>query len=429
VIARFGLLFLLCSLGCAGVAAPVRRAVERGDISAALRAYHEYTDERGDGDPDLLASVALRVIRDAAASTDFRTRSSGFSALRGLGTNGREVLEILSREEGVVGERALATLFELDGRNGTIPPRLRAALRSRDVERKTAGMVSLRGPSGLRRLIRLTHHNNPQIRTAAARELVRHRGDTPAAQRLAELVSEDTEATVRAAAVMALGAHGHTGAPVLTQALQDADSLVRMSVPSALMAAAPEEAEAVLLPLLVEPPTNLSIECSRVLAGRHTPQAEAYILATLRSATPALRAQAAVAAGQLQESRHNELVVFLADPDPEVSMRIGAVLIRREPHHHEAQEAIRILAARPDGFVAIRALSVLASANDSWSVDRIRGALRASDATVRRIAVTAWPQAIGPLGSDCDPLAPLLVDTDSSVSLLAAVEIVLIAAR
>ena len=48
---------------------------------------------------------------------------------------------------------------------------------------------------------------------------------------------------------------------------------------------------------------------------------------------------------------------------------------------------------------------------------------------MRRLAVIAWPQAIGPQSGDCGPLAPLLRDPDRSVALLAAMEIVLIAAR
>ena len=86
------------------------------------------------------------------------------------------------------------------------------------------------------------------------------------------------------------------------------------------------------------------------------------------------------------------------------------------------------MARLPDGFVAIRALSVLAQHGDATAADPIREALDSPDATVRRLAVLAWSDATGASG-DCDPLVPRLRDDDRSVALLAAVEIVLIASR
>jgi hypothetical protein len=55
-------------------------------------------------------------------------------------------------------------------------------------------------------------------------------------------------------------------------------------------------------------------------------------------------------------------------------------------------------------------------------------ALGSPQAAVRRLAVLAWPDVVT-VSDDVDPLAPLLLDPDPSVALLAAVEIVLIAAR
>ena len=65
---------------------------------------------------------------------------------------------------------------------------------------------------------------------------------------------------------------------------------------------------------------------------------------------------------------------------------------------------------------------------DAAVADPIREALDSPDPTVRRLAVLAWSDATGASG-DCDPLALRLRDDDRSVALLAAVEIVLIAAR
>ena len=59
----------------------------------------------------------------------------------------------------------------------------------------------------------------------------------------------------------------------------------------------------------------------------------------------------------------------------------------------------------------------------------MRAALTAPDAIVRRLAVMVRPQAIGPRGTDCDALAALFRVADRSVALLAAMRVIVIAAR
>jgi HEAT repeat protein len=423
------LLALAAPFGCAGAASPVRRAVAAGDVPNALRLYDEYVDERGDGDPDLLAEVALGVLRDAAASADPRVRPAGFAALRGIGVAGREALEQLATRPGVVGDRALAAIFEQDGRRGRTPARLRAALRSDDTERRVAAMVTVRGRTAIQRLAEFARDREPLVRAAAVRELARRRGVAAAAAVLTERAHDDADPTVRAAAVMALGAQGEAAAPAIAAALQDRDPIVRMAAPAALVAAIGDAAAATLVPLLTETPSNLAVESARVLVTRGHHDAEAYVLRVLADGPAALRAQAAVAAASLAPTHGAALAPFLADRDPEVAIRVGAILVRRDEYRTAAIEALRPLAARPDGFVAVRALGALANAGDPWALDPVRQALTAPDATVRRLAAMVWPQAIGPRGSDCDALAPLLRDTDRSVALLAAMQIIIIAAR
>ena len=420
---------LAAALGCSGATTQVRRAAERGDLVGALRLYNDYVEERGDGDPDLLAEVALTVLRDAASSDDARVRSAGFSALRGIGVHAREVLEALATREGVVGDRAASVLFELDNRSGRPPERLRAALRSSDTERRTAALVILQGPRGLRRLVRLSRDPDATLRAAVVRELARLRGEHAAAEAIIACASNDADPSVHTAAVMALGGHGHDGVETLLAALHDADSIVRLAAPSALMAASHEDAARALAPLLTPDVSNLSVEAARVLASRHDEAAENYIVEALHHARAPLRPQAAVAAQSLSPSHFDDIAPLAADPDPEVSIRIASILSRSERHRAEAVAALRPLAERPDGFVAVRALGVLANLGETWARDRVREAFASSDANVRRLAVIAWPQAIGPQGSDTEPLAPLLRDADRSVAMLAAMEIVLIAAR
>lgn len=420
---------LAVALGCSGATTQVRRAAERGDLAGALRLYTEYVEERGDGDPDLLSDVALATLREAAESDDARLRSAGFSALRGIGVHARDVLEGLASRPGVVGDRAASVLFELDNRSGRPPERLRLALRSGEVERRVAALVTLQGPRGLRRLVRLSRDADATLRAAAVRELARRHGEPTATEALLARVREDADATVRAAAVMALGGHGDDAVEALRAALADADPMVRMAVPSALMAASHDAAVEALTALLTPECSNLSIEAARVLASRHEEAAEAYIVDALHHARAPLRPQAAVAAQSLSDARLAELAPLMLDGDTEVSIRVAAILARKDRFRAEAVAALRPLAERPDGFVAVRALGVLAGVGEAWARDRVREAFASSDANVRRLAVIAWPQAIGPQGGDCDPLAPLLRDADRSVALLAAMEIVLIAAR
>ncbi len=417
---------VLVAAGCGGAGPQVRGAVARGDTPAALRLYHQYVDERGEGNPDLLADVALGILRDTAASGDARARSAGFSALRSTGVRGRDTLETLSRRPGVVGDRAAAALFDLEGRSGAPPPRLAVALASPDPERRIAGMASL-GAQSAGVLITLLLDPAPAIRTAAAQRLARLRG-APVATALTAAARGDTDAGVRAAAVMALGAQGPDAATAVVAALNDPDTIVRLAAPSALMASSPEDAAEALAPLLSGEPTDLSLESARVLASHADPRAAAYVIAALGSPRPEIRAQAAVAANALPEAHSAALAGHLGDPDPEVVMRLAAILVRRGAYRDRALAALRPLAARPDGFLAIRALAALAAAGDASATEPIREALSAGDTTVRRLAVLAWPDIANASGNT-DPLVPLLTDPDRSVALMAAVEIVLIASR
>lgn len=427
--ARLACLLVALSLGCAGAASPIRDAARRGDVPTALRLYQEYAEVRGAGDADLLADVAQRVLHDAAASDDAPARSAGFSAIAGLGTRGRDLLEELSTRPNVVGDRAAAALYELNGRSGSPPARLVVALRSRDRERRVAGMVTLQGRAGARRLVRWLRRGDAPLRAAAARALARWRDDAAATSALVTALREDPEATVRAAAAMALGGRGEDVAEVLLTALEDRDGLVRMAVPSAVMAASPARGREALTALLVEEPTPLSVEAARVLASRADERGDAYLLRVLGSgARRELRAQAAVGSLAMATRQADALRRLLRDDDPEVALRVASALARHDATRAEALAALRPMARLPDGFVAIRALAALAQFGEAAATGPIRDALDAPDATVRRLAVLAWSDAVGTTG-DCDPLAPRLRDDDRSVALLAAVEIILVAAR
>jgi len=418
----------LVGLGCAGPARSVRAAALRGDVLGALRSYQGLVAERGEGDPDLLAEVALTVIQRAAESPDLDVRAAGFGAIRALGVRGRDMLEGLARRDGPTGDRAVAALYDLDGRRGRPPQRLRQAARRSDLEGRTLGAVTLRGSRGLGVLRGWAVDSDAGVRVLAAQHLGRFRGEAAALELLTAMSLHDADRGVRTVATSALGGFGADAVPVLRAVLAGSDGSARMSAPSALMAAAPTEAEGWLVGYLEGPVSAFTVECARALAMRGHGPAEDYLLEVMREGRRELRAQAAVGAAMLARTRPADLVPMLALDEPEVVLRVAVVLGRIAAHRAAALERLRVLARHPDGFVAVRALGSLGGRDGASTLDGLRRALGAPDAGVRRVAVMAWAEALEG-GSDCDPLAPLLTDPDRSVALLAAVQIVLIAAR
>lgn len=386
----------LALAGCSGALASIRAAASQGDIVRATRLYHAHVDNRGYADPEALAVVAAEVLRQCALSEDPRVRSAAFAALRSLGALARPTLEALSLREGAVGDRAAALRYELDGRVSAPPPRLREALRSADVERRIAGMSSLRGRAGLRRLVALSRDDDPRV---------------------------------RAAAVTLLGAHGEPAAEALRDALSDADPRVRMLVPSALMAASSSAASGALGPLLTPDASALSIEAARVLASHADARGSAHLLDALTRATGELRAQAASAASALGASHDRALAPLMTDRDAEVALRIATLLVRREAHRQAALAALRALSSRPEATVSVRADVALAGAGDERAQRSVARAMWSSEDAARRLAVSAWPRIAGPEASAVDPLALLLTDADRALAATAAAGVLTLAAR
>lgn len=414
---------------CSQPGTGMARVAERGDVPRALQMYRAHVRERRAADPDALAEIALAVLRRAAASPDARERAAGFSAVRSLGLRAREIYEELARQQGIVGDRAAAALYDLDGRRGSPPLRLVVAARSTEPERRVAGLAALEGNGEVAALVSALDDVSPEVRRQAAMRLSRAGARPEATRALAEHALRDPDASVRAAAVNALGGHGEAAAGALEQALGDRESFIRMMVPSALAQAAPARAEALLAPLLAREPTPLSLEAARVLAGRRNPLAEGYVLGALESRDPSVRAQAAVAAISLADGHLAALAPHIEDADVEVQVRVAGILASRDEYRARVIRALRPVAQRPEPMVAIRALGVLAEAGDAEAAMPLRGALASPDANVRRLAVLSWSHLVAAGVGDVDALAPLLEDADRSVRLMAAVEIVRLATR
>jgi HEAT repeat protein len=406
----------------------MRRAAERGETTAALRSYSSHVRARGDSDPDALAGIALAVIRRAAGSSDAAERSAGFVTLRSLGVHAREELDALARMPGVVGDRAVAVLFDLDRREGPPPARLFIAARSDDPERIVAGLAAYEVSHDTRALLAALASISPDVRRAAASRIAREHSPE-VAQALSDHALHDPDELVRMAAINALGQQGLAGAPALEQVLSEGtETSLRMSALSALSQASPARAEAALTSLLAHPPTSLSLEAARVLAQQGNASAAGYILSALEDPHPEVRAQAAVGAASLRDSHVNELAPHIEDADVEVQLRVAGLLVRDPRFRPRVIRALRPVSRRPDPFVAIRALGVLAEAGDATAANPLRGALRSRDTTVRRLGVLAWSR-LAETSGEVDPLAPLLEDPDRSVRLMAAGEIVRVAMK
>ncbi len=409
--------------GCNPLGEQLAHQARAGQTHAALEAYRAHVRNRRASDGPVLADIALSVIARAAESNNARERAAGFSALRTLGARARSVYDELSRRAGVVGDRAAAEAYDLGSRAGSPPDRLTLAWATDDTERRVAGLAALEGRRDVDGLVGALDNVIAEIRRGAALRLGRIRGDARALHALSTHARSDPDAAIRALCVSALGAHGTAASTVLADALGDPDTIVRMNVVPAIMQADPDRARAVLQPLLAHEPTPLAIEAARVLAGRQNAEAAGFILAALEHANPAVRAQAAVAAISLAGSHEEALAPHIEDADVEVQIRVAGILVRQERFRSRIVRALRPIAQRPDPFVAVRALAVLVDAGDASATDTLRGGLRATDPTVRRLAVLSWSH-LASRGVEVDPLAPLLEDTDRSVRLMAAAEIV-----
>lgn len=416
----------LALLGCASPSRAVRDAVRRGDVPAALRAYERFVEDRGDGDASLLADIALATLRRMALSDAPGDRASGFAGLRAVGVLAVDTLEPMARVEGVVGDRAALTLWEVQGREGPAPARLREALRAADRERRLLGVAALRPARARRTLLRLLDDADDDVRAAAAQRLatVRHPAVTDA---LRAHLRDDPDDDVRAACVRGLAGRDEV-TDALRAALDDRSAFVRMAVPSALSSGPREVQREALSSLLEGAPTALGVEAARALAARGEAPAAAYLLAVMRGDRPALRAQAAVAASGMVAAHGPALAALLEGDDDEVTLRVASALARVDAYRDAAVRALRRLSNSPDGFVAVRALQARAGRGDAGLAEPLRDALTAPDAGVRRIAVLAWSELAGNTG-DLDTLAAMLRDEDRSVVALAASQIILAAAR
>ena len=415
--------------GCVTPRAEIRRTANHGDIHGALGMYRAHVIDRGAPNADALADIALIVMRRAASSANARERNAGFAALRSVGLRAHDAFVALAEAPGAIGDRALAALYDFDGHEGPIPARLLAAATSSDPERAVAGISALDGRHDSAGLLHALESETPEIRRAAAQRLARARVDAGVVHALAEHALHDADDMVRAACVSALAGQGENGVDAIVHALDDPDLVVRLVAIYSLAQAVPSEARERLEHLFAaDRDPTLALEAARALAQHGDNAAVEYILAALDNGRADVRAQAAVAASSLPDRVMDRLAPHIEDADVEVRIRIAGRFASREAYRPRVIRSLRAVALRPDPIVAVRALQVLAEAGDPDAAAPLRGALASHDTTVRRVAVIAWSHLAGNSG-ESEPLAPLLEDRDLSIRLMAAAEIVRIAAR
>lgn len=420
-------LSLLGAAACNPLGAELRLLALSQGAHPAMQRYRAAERERGGPSGEALASLAMGLLERAAAAEDSRERSAGFAALRSLGVRARESLRALSVRPGVVGDRAAAMLWEVN--QGELGPerRLAEASRSEDPERRVAGLVWFEANNDLAGLVAALDALRPEVRAAAAARL-RRRGASSALDALAARALHDPEELVRLAAIQSLAGAGEGAVSPLREALRDAEHVVRMAAMGALARVSRDAAREPLLAILDGPDLSESLEAARLLAPGE-PRAVSRLLRGLEAPNPQERAQAAVGVSSLGDSFAEALSPHIEDADVEVRLRVGALLLRRSPALRErVLRALRPATRHADPLVAVRALSVLSEVQEESAAEGLRGALRAPNANIRRIAAVAWGNLAAGTG-EVEPLLPLLEDEDRSTRLVAAAEIVRSAAR
>ncbi|MEM9074922.1 MAG: HEAT repeat domain-containing protein [Myxococcota bacterium] len=397
-----------CVLGCAGgPRAAVDSAVEERDVGKALDAYDSFRDADG-SDIDLLADVAALVLELEARGEDPQHRNAALSQLRIAGNAGLPTLHRIATSDGVSLVRALA--LQALARRGDRQSKafLYAMLDEDDPAIVAAAVTAIEPDEETDRLLRYLGDTHPEVRKSAALKLSSVPDDAHVMQALAQVSRVDPEASVRNAAVRALGSFGAAAVPALRERLGDADAQVRLAVVRSLVRADRATAVVLVAPLLATPPSRAGIEAARVIAltGESAEENEAragledarrYLLGALRNAEPTLRSQAAVALVSLQRDEATDMALLEAlghEEDHGVRLGIARALRNRSTGSDEAEVALAELMTGA-GMPAVQAAVLLAPSGREDALQRLEGALASDESLLRRVAARALAKDAG----------------------------------
>lgn len=423
---RFALLGLVLASCASAPRARVASAVERGDLDAALEAYERFREVEG-ADHDLLARMAALLLEREARSDDASVRRAAIAQLSLAGTAGMPVLVRLSEEEGL-GETRLAALEAL-ARRGREDARhvLRGLADERDPEVVAVSVLGMDPALDGELLLELTGSEHAGLRRAAVERLAAVASDAPVRERLAELARVDSEASVRAAAVRALGRAGPAAVDMLRERLADPDASVRFAAVGALIEADEERGRIALGAMLEVSPSPAGVEAARLLARRGAgPEglagaqaARAFLRRALASADASLRAQAGVAIASLPEGAEAPIdalrEALAGEADPDVRLSLARALLRHDAP--AARAVLSSLVAGGEGMARVQAASILAGDGDRAARAALEEAVGSGESSiVRRTAARALArEAMAP-----DAARRLLRDEDALVRIYAA---------
>ncbi len=419
---RRSILFAVLVLACGSAPrARVASAIERRELDGALDAYEEFRRTQG-GDVELLAPIAAMLLEREAQSDDAALREAALIQLSLAGTRGAPVLTRLARGSGPARLLALSALARRGQNEAKLE--LRALADTEDPTILAASILGMDSELDRELLLSLLDSSDRNVRRSAIEAL------TPAAasvrSALEQVARVDSEASVRASAVRALGRAGTDAIAILRERLGDPDPGVRFAAVGALISADPERGRIAIGPLLSVAPSPSGIEAARLLAQADdvpgspvgAAQALAFLRRVLASDDPALRAQAGVAIASLPTDRRPPLDALRAALATENDSTV-LLSFARALHRHDRQAAhatLRALLDAQDDMVRVQAAALLAADGDAAARRVLEGAASAGESMIRRTAVRALArEAMAP-----DAARRLLRDDDALVRIYAA---------
>ncbi len=404
----------------------VAAAIERDDLDGAMEAYDALRAVEGT-DPPLLGRVAALLLEREARSDDPARRRAAVQQLAMAGTPGTPGLDRLAALPGV--DPARLEALEALARRGQEDARLALRALADHPDPDVAAFAVLGMDASLDRALLLERAHGPgaRVRREALSRLRAAASDPAVRQVLEEAARVDAEASVRAAAVRALGDAGADAVPMLRERLGDPDPSVRMAAVGALMEADEARGRLALGAMLEIAPDPAGVEAARLLAqaseaaeglaGRDA--AHAFLRRALRSPDASLRAQAGVAIASLPIDRAPPLDALREalgpEPSPNVRLSLARALFRHDPS--AAQSALVALARGGEGMVRVQAAALLAAERDLDARRTLEAVLGSDEPSiVRRTAARALAR---------DALAPdlarhVLRDADPLVRIYAA---------
>lgn len=410
----------LCPIlgGCgAGTRGVVMSAIERDDVEGALLAYERLRATDGP-DSSVLARIAERVLRSEAASAP-----AAIAELAMAGTAGEPALRELAREQG---PGALLALEVLARRSDESARRhLRGLADSSDPEERAASVMGMMIDGDRDALLDAITWPIVKARQHAAALLGGLAPDGEVRDVLVEVSRSDPDASVRAAAVRALGSYGGLAFDALRERLSDAAGTVRMAAVEALIRADSERARAALGTLFETPTSVQGIEAARLLVGPSgDPRtldegAQSYLRQALVARDPTLRAQAGVALSSAPSARELAPALreaLMRESDPTATLVIARAILRVENADVAARQALHQLIESDTSMNGLQAAIALVEVGDHDAIAALRIFVGAQDSMLRRTAARALARD----ASRPDEVRSLLIDPDASVRISAA---------